>query len=243
MDRVVFSTTPEGAWTGMGGRLLGSSSDDLTLITNCFGSVSEGCQPLAFPTPEQASFAARDELALAAILTGAASESWSLPDRELRLREFPCPRGESVGLGSLLRGLVYALLRRTRPSIVFAPLPGDPESDASALLQVLLNLYIAGDLDAEIHLYEDQPALVGERIIDEFLARFENCYLTVSPYVHEMSSCSARKTCLLELFRSRMDRRQRALWEQSLLRNARWNGDGETSRAERFWTVRLGMEV
>ena len=243
MDRVVFSTTPEGAWTGMGGRLLGSSPEEPTLITNCFGSVSEGCQPLAFPTPEQASFAARDELALAAILTGASSESWAVPDRELRLRDFPRLSGDSVGLGSLLRGLVKTLLRRTRPSIVFAPLPGDPDSDASCLLQVLLNLYVAGDLDAEIHLYEERPAVVGERIIDEFLARFENCYLTASPYVHEMSPCIARKASLLELFRSRLDRAQRALWEQSQVRNARWNGDGKTCCAERFWAVRLGMEA
>ncbi len=236
VERLILSAAPEDAWLAMGGRILLEAAERSTLLVNCFGMVHGGCRPEAFSTPEELSLAARDELATAARMAGVAAETWAAPDDELRRSHIRGLADDAPALREVLRGLLRALLRRTRPRQVWTSASADARSGASALLWVLLEMLAAGELEAELHLYPEAPSVLGERGVDEFLARFEHSYFSLREYSVEIAGTAHRKAALHEVFRTRVDRLRRDYWEQSAVRNARLAGGGMRA-AERFWQV------
>ena len=237
--RLIFGPHPEDAWLGMGGRLLLEAAERPTHIITCFGLLANALDPIAFRTANEISAITRDELALAARLAGVTHEHWELPARELR------PHATGVAsstewIKSLLREVVVEAVDRMQPAEVFVPFAADPYSDAGILLEVMLALFIDGLLgDADLHVYETMDAAGGYRAVDEFLARFEQSYIVLPDYFVSITDSHVRKRALLELFRTRVDHRDCAVWLEAAARNAFVARLAPHEHAEHYWRIGL----
>ena len=96
--------------------------------------------------------------------------------------------------------------------------------------------------DAKIHFYEDVPYSACYYDIDGFLARFETSYLSVRPWLEDISPVLDLKKKLCSVYRSQEWPGLLETIQRIAVRTAEFlasdNGaPTETQAAERFWTV------
>jgi hypothetical protein len=249
-SRLVLSTSPASPWLAMGGRLLMEASTCPTTVVTCFGHSAQTVDPYAFGSPDEVAVITRDELSLVGRLTGVPHELWEFPARELR-SDFDPDQSTSPSdawLKSMLREVIEETIARTNPVEIFVPASSEPDSDAGVVLDVVLAMFIDGLLGAsKIHVFESSAVVSGARAVDEFLGRFENSYLKLPEYFVDMTPRIAHKASVLEVFRSRVDRKSREQW----LESTSWNSsigdlhctcettESRGGHAERFWAVSL----
>jgi hypothetical protein len=180
--------------------------------------------------------ACRDEIALAARLSGLQRAVLDLPDQVLR-ETLACEGHDSeVNVVQTLRSALLNIFEQDRPCEIFAPAAIGETADGRLLFDTVLSLFAEGHIAGELHLYEDEPAVLGERQIDEFQSRFESSYLGLSEYFVDIGAHFAEKLSLIEIFRAGLDQGLDRLWPQSARRNA-WLCGAGVGAAERFWKV------
>lgn len=237
-ERLVFTATHTGAWLGMGGRLLLETRRRRTAVVTCFGSLGESRFVEPFPTLAEVSMAARDEAAFVARLSGVEQRVLNFPDHTLRERLEASGRTASEEVPGALRSALLEVINAYRPSQIFAPAALGDAPDGRLLFETLLSLFAEGDIEGELHLFEDEPAVRGHRGVDEFLSSFEGSYLTPHEYYVDVTASFPEKASLIDVFRCTADRRAAVPWLQSAERNAALGGDA-AARAERFWELNL----
>lgn len=236
VDRLVLSATHIGAWLGMGGRMLMEARQQRTTVITCFGSIGETRFVEPFPTLGEVSMAGRDEATFVARLSGVQQRVLDFPDQALREGLELRGSGASEIIADALRATLLEIIDEYQPSQIFAPAALGISADARLIFEILLSLFAEGDIQAELHLFEDEPAIHGHRSVDEFLSRFEGAYLAPREYYVDVTAAFPEKLSLTDVFRCTMDRRAAHAWSQSAERNAMLGG-GPATRAERFWNL------
>jgi LmbE family N-acetylglucosaminyl deacetylase len=238
VDRLVLSATHAGAWLGMGGRMLIEPQQYRTAVITCFGSLGETRFVEPFPTLAEVSMAGRDEAAFVAKLSGIQQRVLDFPDQALRETLAARGSGASEIISDALREAMLEIIDEYQPSEIFAPAALGPSADARLIFEILLSLFAEGDIQAELHLFEDEPAIHGHRSVDEFLSRFEGAYVAPREYYVDVTGSFPEKLSLTDVFRCSMDRREAHAWSQSAERNAMLGG-GPATQAERFWNLNI----
>lgn len=238
VDRLVLSATHIGAWLGMGGRMLMESGQQRTAVITCFGSIGDTRFVEPFPTPAEVSMAGRDEATFVARLSGVQQRVLDFPDQDLRETLEARGDGASGIIADALRSTLLEIIDEYQPSQIFAPAALGASADARLIFEILLSLFAEGDIQAELHLFEDEPAIHGHRKVDEFLSRFEGSYLAPCEYYFDVTASFPEKLSLTDVFRCTMDRRAAHAWSQSAERNAMLGG-GPANQAERFWNLNI----
>ncbi len=238
VDRLVLSATHIGAWLGMGGRMLMESRQQRTAVITCFGSMGDTRFVEPFPTPAEVSMAGRDEATFVARLSGVQQRVLDFPDQALRETLEAVGDGASKIIADALRSTLLEIIDEYQPSQIFAPAALGASADARLIFEILLSLFAEGDIQAELHLFEDEPSIHGHRNVDEFLSRFEGSYLAPCEYYVDVTASFPEKLSLTDAFRCTMDRRAAQAWSQSAERNAMLGG-GPAAQAERFWNLNI----
>ncbi|HEV2833897.1 MAG TPA: hypothetical protein VGW58_01195 [Pyrinomonadaceae bacterium] len=238
VDRLVISATHTGAWLGMGGRILLEAERHRTAVITCSGSLGQTMFVEPFPTLAEVSMAGRDEAAFVARLSGVQQRVLDFPDYSLRELLQHSGRTASEDVPDALRTKLLELIAEYQPSQIFAPAALGTCADSRMLFETLLSLFAEGEIEGELHLFEDEPAIHGHRNVDEFLSSFEGSYLTPHEYYVDVSAPFPEKLSLTDAFRCTIDKRTANAWSQSAERNAVLSGSTAT-RAERFWELNL----
>jgi hypothetical protein len=232
VERLVLSPHPEDAWIGMGGRILSEAADVATLVHHTF-QVFTGRHGASYRTTRELAMACTDEAAAASRLGGVASGAFRVPEHEARrLHHFP-----EEAAHQLLRLKLTELIAALDPNEIFVPAAVKGGPDSLLLCEVLLGLFADGTLEAELHLYDDAPDPLGQRLIDDFLLRFEGAFLAPLSYYYDFSRVRAQKESLLDVFACRLDDRRRRAARDGAKCNA---GEGKlegAAGAERFWEI------
>lgn len=236
IDRLVLAARHTAPWLGMGGRLALDAASKRTLVVTCFGSLGENRFVEAFPSASEVSAACHDEVELVARLTGVQQQIWDFPDDARRQMLFTTGLDVDDLAADTTRAQVLDLIESLRPSEVFAPAALDSSADALLLFNTVLSSFATGNLEAELHFYEDAPVIDGCRPIDEFLARFENSYLAPQTYYVDIAPAFHEKSALASGFRCTIDQHDATAWLQSAARNGSL-ALPTTGFAERFWRL------
>ena len=169
---------------------------------------------------------------------------FELPDFELRTREIPdgeFPEREQ-DVENLLRIALHRLIVETKPREIFAPAAIGNHPDHRLVFKIMLDFFDSNRFPGtKIHFYEDIPYAASYYEIDNFLARFETSYITVRPWVEEISPVLNLKKTLCEVYRSQASPGFTELVERIAVRTAEFldppPGANATRAAERFWML------
>lgn len=238
-DRLVMCARPEACWQGMGGRILQEAGSTPTLVISCF-SPSVPAHPTAlFDTPGEINFAGRDEAAMAARLALVGHTMWNIPEYPARIPYEHKDEPDSGDIYELLLETMLAVVNQVRPLEIFVPAAMTNSADAKAILKAALSLMGEGYLQCDLHVYEDSPALLGQRQADEFLSLFEGSYLCPAEYYCGITGTNPKKTSLSEVFLSSTSNVEKYRWQRSTERNAWLSGISGHTAAERFWKIQF----
>lgn len=241
---LVISPHPDDAEISMGGWLLNRRKQEAVSHVVCF-SQSEHCRyPEAFPTPCEVSAVRADEVNLGAKLLGNSVTMLGFP--ESSLRNALDPDEEPPALDKILKPILVEEITRAAPGHIFAPAAVGNHPDHRLIFDVVLELFEENRFPGiKFHFYEDLPYAASHLEIDDFLARFENAYLSVSPWFEDINGVFHLKQMLAEVFRSQFSPAVGEMVKKIACRNAflapgKKTADKiakEIAAAERFWTL------
>jgi LmbE family N-acetylglucosaminyl deacetylase len=242
---LVISAHPDDVELSMGGWLIQQRNRREITHAICFSQVGYTQFAEAFPSPCEATAVRRSEATLAARMLGLYNVDFNLPDFELRRQDEAVEQlhAREQAAGRLLRIELCRLIERTSPQTIFAPAAIGNHPDHRIIFNAVLDVFDTDCFpDTTVHFYEDVPYSAQYRHIDSFLARFETSYLTVDPWVEDISEVLELKQTLCEVHRSQSWPGQRELLEAIAVRTAEFleppdEPDGVFRAAERFWTL------
>jgi LmbE family N-acetylglucosaminyl deacetylase len=243
---LVISPHPDDAEFSMGGLLVKQRDNQEFVNAICFSQVAYTQFPDAFPSACEVTAVRRSESRMAAAMLGLRCVDFEFPDFELRSREIAeeefAEREQDVE--NLLRIALHRLIAEMKPREIFAPAAVGNHPDHRLIFKIILDFFDANRFPGtRFHFYEDIPYSASYYEIDTFLARFETSYVTVRPWVEEISPVLDLKKTLCEVYRSQASPGLPELIERIAVRTAEFLllPDGRSSvslsAAERFWTL------
>ena len=243
---LVISPHPDDAEFSMGGWLIKQRDQQEFVHAICFTQLAYTQFPDAFPSTCEVSAVRKSEARMTGTMLGLRSVDFQFPDFDVRTREIPEEefREREQDVENLLRIALHRLIAETKPREIFAPAAIGNHPDHRLVFKIMLDFFDANRFPGvKIHFYEDIPYAASYYEIDNFLARFETSYITVRPWVEEISPVLNLKRTLCEVYRSQASPGFSELIDRIAARTAEFlplpDGRGSvTSRAaERFWTL------
>jgi len=232
VDRLILCARTEVPWTAMGGTIIGDAADHSTLVQCAFQMFTGGHRD-AFRTTRELALACDDEAATAARLAGVEYDSFTIPQHEARR-----VRGiEDAAAFEILQSRIAELIVERNPAKVYVGAALDDDPDTALLQRAVLSLLGDGVLDAALYLYEDVPALIGERQIDDFVLQFENAFLESRSLYRDITPLRARKAAILEVFQCRLDAATRHTAGEHAAVNSAVSGFAQSEAAERLFEI------
>jgi len=241
---LVISAHPDDVELSMGGWLI--QQRDRREITHaiCFSQVGYTQLPEAFPSACEATTVRRAEATLASAMMGVYTVDFNLPDFELRSRGGDTDQHteRQQAAAEILRMELHRLIAKTAPQTIFAPAAIGNHPDHRIIFDAVVDVFDMNCFPGtSVHFYEDVPYSAHYQHIDSFLARFETSYLTVRPWVEDISGVLELKQTLCDVHRSQCWPGQRELLKAIAVRTAEFieppEIDGAVRAAERFWTL------
>ena len=240
---LVISAHPDDIELSMGGWLLRHRDERVITHAICFTELAHTELPEAFPSACEATAVRRAEAWLAAAMLGLHRVDLQLPDFGLRSQQADAARLAELqtDIAKLLRIELYRLIRATTPREIFCPAAIGNHPDHRIIFDLVLDMYDTDELSGiAVHFYEDAPYASAYGEIDAYLARFESSYLTVDPWVEEISAVLELKQTLCMAHRSQVWPDLPGVIAALAERNAEFLDPPDATgvrAAERFWTL------
>lgn len=228
--RLIFSAGAEMPWLAMGGRILAEAPQYSTILVNCFSSGGNENNTTLYNGPAEYLLACDDEAVWAARLAGAGYMNWNLSAQKTEAFQGAAENG-------LFREKIQTIITRSGAGEIFIPASLEKKIETELVHDAVLALAAEGYIQADIHIYEDAPSSLGQRLADEFYAKFEGAYLAPEEYYTDTSATVTAKSILLQLFRCMIAGDAKTMWAEAGIRNAEIWGNPQATVAERFWQL------
>lgn len=242
--RLVISAHPDDVEFSMGGWLVNRRGrGDITHVI-CFSELDHTVLSDALPSACEVTAVRRAETSLAASMLGLYEVPLGLPDFGLRSHERTVEDLAELeeDIAKLLKRELLRSIETSKPAEIFAPAAIGNHPDHRLIFDLILDLFDSDQLaGVAVHLYEDVPYAAAYGEIDRYLARFENSYLAVTPWLEEITDALDLKQTLCDVYRSQASPGLRDLVGAVAMRTAEFlepsNGATGPRAAERFWTL------
>ncbi len=243
-ETIVLAPHPDDAELSMGGWLAQQEHPASCLVVVCFGTLAHTINGTAFPDATAVSHVRAQEATLASRMTGVPVEVLDYPEFSIRHGLTPAalmPAREHH-LGAALRRRLYALLQAHQPARVFGPAAIGTHPDHRLLFEIMLELFDEDCFpETRFDLYEEAPYAARYEAVDDFLARFDGSYLSVTPWPADITEVLPEKGALAGVFHSQFKPGIAEVVANIAARNAQ--RFGRTGGVEVFWELGAFAEL
>jgi len=250
---LVISPHPDDVEISMGGFLINNRNLISCSHLVCFNKVAYTNDKSAFSSFHDSTIIRNDESALASKMLDIENHYLDFIEFDIRnelnnKEEYKNQNNDKI-LKDTLKIKLYHYIKNLKPCDVFSPAAIGDHPDHRLIYDIVIEFF-EDDFFPEttFHFYEDAPYCASYINVDNFLSRFENSYIGLSPWFEDISCVMKKKKILTDVFRSQFTISFINIFEDIARRNAavfnrKQKNSAKTLGVERFWTLKTAAFI